>query len=219
MYPSSFVAILHSYEFTGPLREKGCSRPPKHADMPLGGFLSPLAAISMLWPLLCPNREASRGIRSCRCAPRCLDSVPTAAQVLRMATSGGAATTAFRGKIGRLEERLGADLVLIDWDKLAHPYLDPDYPVLDAVIQRAKTDGVDMVMCAGELIYADSVFSKMDHKAALEQLRMDLTRALTEEEVERKGLAKQLLPHLQKFYDGYFDPEALQPFYRPSSMV
>ena len=147
------------------------------------------------------------------------DSVPTAAQVLRMATSGGAATTAFRGQIGKLEQGLGADMVLIDWDKLAYPYLDPDYPVLDAVIQRAKTDGVDMVMCAGEVIYEGGTFAKMDHKAALEELRRDLTRALTEEEVERKGLAKQLLPHVQKFYDGYFDPEALQPFYRPSSMV
>ncbi|MEM9138778.1 MAG: amidohydrolase family protein [Pseudomonadota bacterium] len=147
------------------------------------------------------------------------DSVPTAAQVLRMATSGGAATTAFRGRIGRLQEGLAADMVLIDWDKLAYPYLDPDYPVLDAVIQRAKTDGVDMVMCAGDVIYEGGTFARMDHKAALEELRRDLTRALTEEEVQRKGLAKKLLPHVEKFYDGYFDPDALQPFYRPSSMV
>ena len=76
-----------------------------------------------------------------------------------------------------------------------------------------------MVMCAGEVIYADGRFSKMDHKAALEELRRDLTRALTEEEVERRGLATKLMPHVKKFYDGYFDPEALQPFYRPSSMV
>ncbi|MEM7527089.1 MAG: amidohydrolase family protein [Pseudomonadota bacterium] len=147
------------------------------------------------------------------------ESVPTAAQVLRMATSGGAATTAFRGKVGRIAEGLGADMVLIDWDKLAFPYLDPEYPVLDAVIQRAKTNGVDMVMCAGEVIYEDGTFTRMDHTAALEELRRDLSRALTEEEVERRGLSKALLPHVQKFYDGYFDPEAHQPFYRPSSMV
>ncbi|MFK7942069.1 MAG: amidohydrolase family protein [Paracoccaceae bacterium] len=147
------------------------------------------------------------------------DSVPTAPQVLRMATSGGAATTAFRGKIGKLEEGLGADMVLIDWDKLAYPYLDPDYPVLDAVIQRSKTDGVDMVMCAGEVIYQDSKFTRMDHKAALEQLRQDLTRALTEEEVERRGLSKLLLPHVEKFYRDYHDADAHVPFYKPSSMI
>ena len=147
------------------------------------------------------------------------DSVPTAAQVLRMGTSGGAKTTAFRGKIGTLEVGQGADMVLMDWDKVAYPYLDPDYPVLDAVLQRAKTDGVDLVMCAGEVIYEEGKFSRVDRADALEKLRQDLTRALTDEEVERRGLSKALLPHVQKFYEDYFDPDAHQPFYRPSAMV
>ena len=145
------------------------------------------------------------------------DSVPTAAQVLRMATAGGAATTAFRGRIGRIAPGLGADMVLIDWDKLAFPYLDPDYPVLDAVIQRSKTDGVDMTMCGGEVIYASGRFTRMDRDAALEQLRQDLTRALTEDEVERRGLSKKLLPHVEKFYADYYDPGALKPFYTQSA--
>ena len=146
------------------------------------------------------------------------DSVPTSSQVLRMATSGGAATTAFRGTIGKLEVGMSADLVMIDWDKIQYPYLDPHYPLLDAVIQRGKTDGVDLVMCDGEVIYQEGKFTRLDREAALEQLRMDLTRALTDEEVERRGLSKKLLPHVQKFYDNYFDPEALTPFYRQSSI-
>ena len=147
------------------------------------------------------------------------DSVPTPAQVLRMATSGGAATTAFRGRIGTLEENKSADLVIIDWDKLSFPYLDPEYPVLDAVMQRSKTDGVDLVMCAGEVIYEEGKFTKIDRDSAMEQLRVDLTRALTEEEVERRGLSAKLLPHVEKFYDDYFDPEQLKPFYRQSSSI
>lgn len=42
------------------------------------------------------------------------DDVPTPAQVFRMATSGGAKTTAFGDTIGALEPGRGADLVLID---------------------------------------------------------------------------------------------------------
>lgn len=147
------------------------------------------------------------------------DSVPTAAQVLRMATSGGAATTAFRERIGTLQDGQAADLVMLDWHKLSFPYLDSDYPPLDAVIQRAKTDGVDLVMCAGEVVYQDKKFTRIDRDAALEQLRQDLTRALTDEEVERRGLSKQLLPHVQKFYADYFDPATHDPFYRPSSRL
>ena len=48
-----------------------------------------------------------------------------------------------------------ADLVLLDWQQVSYPYLDELTPVLDAVIQRAKTGGVRHVMCAGETIYAD----------------------------------------------------------------
>jgi len=78
------------------------------------------------------------------------EDVPSPGQVLRMATSGGAATTAYGSHIGSLAVGKAADLVLIDWDKLAYPYLDAETPILDAVLQRAKTDGVDLVMVAGE---------------------------------------------------------------------
>ena len=147
------------------------------------------------------------------------DEVPTMAQVLRMATSGGAKTTAFGERLGTLEVGKAADMVLIDWEKVAYPYLDREIPVLDAVIQRAKTDGVDMVMCAGDVIYLQGEFMKVDQRAALSKLHDDLTRALTDEEVERRGLSKKLLPHVMKFYENYIDANAHVPFYKPSSSV
>src|SRR5277367_4748261 len=52
--------------------------------------------------------------------------VPSIGQVLRMATTGGAMTTPFGGRIGTLAVGKAADLVLIDWDKIAYPYLDPE---------------------------------------------------------------------------------------------
>ncbi len=147
------------------------------------------------------------------------DDVPTPAQVLRMATRGGAATTPFGAHVGTLEVGKAADLVMVDWDKLAFPYLDPLTPVLDAVIQRAKTDGVDLVMCAGEVVYRDGRFTKVDRDAALAQLQADLQRALSDDEVERRGLAQALLPHVKQFYAGYVDADGHVPFYRPSSRV
>ncbi len=147
------------------------------------------------------------------------DSVPTTAQVLRMATSGGAKTTAFGDQIGTLEVGKAADMILIDWEKIAYPYLDREIPVLDAVMQRGKSDGVDMVMCAGDVIYLQGEFMKVDQRAALSKLHDDLTRALTDEEVERRGLSKKLLPHVVKFYENYVDASTHTPFYTPSSRV
>lgn len=145
--------------------------------------------------------------------------VPTMAQVLRMATVGGAKTTPYGSSIGTLEVGKAADLSLHDWNKIAYPYLDEETPLLDAVIQRAKTDGVTAVMCDGEVIYSEGKFTKVDRDGALKALHDDLSKALADDEIERRNLSKALLPHVRKFYADYIDPRAHQPFYRPSSRV
>jgi cytosine/adenosine deaminase-related metal-dependent hydrolase len=147
------------------------------------------------------------------------DSVPTAAQVFRMATSGGAKTTAFGETIGSIAVGKAADLVAINWQQISYPYLDSGFPLLDAVIMRAKTKGVRRVICDGEVIYEEGRFTRVDRAAALRALHEDLQRALTDDEVERRGLSKALLPHVRAFYANYFDGADYQPFYRPSSKV
>ena len=147
------------------------------------------------------------------------DVVPTSPQVLRMATSGGAKTTPFGDSIGTLEVGKKADLSLIDWKQVSYPYLDEEMPLLDAVMQRAKTKGVRMVMCDGEIIYRDGVFTKVDKEGALKALHDDLQSALSNDEVERRQLSKALLPHVKKFYENYFDPARHEPFYKPSSRI
>ncbi|HUN45014.1 MAG TPA: amidohydrolase family protein, partial [Stellaceae bacterium] len=145
------------------------------------------------------------------------DRVPTMAQVFRMATTGGARTTPFGTRIGALEVGKAADLVLIDWKQISYPYLDREMPVLDAVVQRAKVEGVKSVMVAGEVVYQDGRFTKLDRDDALQQLSDLLKKPLNAEEEERRRLSKAVLPHVKAFYEGYMDMEAHQPYYRPSS--
>jgi 5-methylthioadenosine/S-adenosylhomocysteine deaminase len=145
------------------------------------------------------------------------DDVPTPAQVFRMATAGGAKTTGFGAAIGTLEAGRAADMVLIDWRQLSYPYLDPATPLIDAVLQRAKTSGVRTVICDGEVIYDKGKFTKVDRDGALRALHEDLQRALSDDEVERRRLSAALLPHVRAFYANYFDPEQHRPFYRQSS--
>jgi cytosine/adenosine deaminase-related metal-dependent hydrolase len=147
------------------------------------------------------------------------EDVPSSGQVLRMATAGGAATTPYGGQIGIIAVGKAADLVLIDWGKLAYPYLDPETSVVDAVIQRAKSEAVDLVMVAGEVVYEGGRFTRVDRDAAMRELHESLQGALKDDEIERRGLSKALLPHVRRFYAGYFDPQAHDPYYRPSSRV
>jgi 5-methylthioadenosine/S-adenosylhomocysteine deaminase len=147
------------------------------------------------------------------------DRVPTMAQVFRMATSGGAQTTPYAAEIGTLEIGKAADMVLIDWKQISYPYLDSETPVLDAVIQRAKMQGVQTVLVAGEIVYQDGKFTRLDRDAALAQLADILRRPLTGEEMERRRLAKAVFPYVKSFYDGYYDPNTSEPYYRQNSQI
>ena len=109
--------------------------------------------------------------------------------------------------------------MLINWGKLAYPYLDPETPVLDAVLQRAKSNSVDLVMVAGEVVYEGGRFTRVDRTAALRELHESLRHGLADDERERRQLSKALRAHVRRFYAGYFDPETHLPYYRPSSRV
>ena len=143
--------------------------------------------------------------------------VPTTKQVFRMATTAGAMTTPYGDSIGRIAAGFAADLTLIDWDQIAYPYLDAKTSTLDAVMLRAKTAGVKLVMCDGEVLYTNGQFTRVDRDAAMMALHQDLQRALSDDEVERRTLSRALLPHVRAFYESYFDPDQHQPFYRQSS--
>ena len=145
------------------------------------------------------------------------DSVPTCPQVFRMATEEGAATTPYAGHIGTLERGRAADVVLLSWPQIAHPYLDPDTSVVDAVVHRAKTSGVALVMVAGEVVLRDGRFTRVDKEAVLKELAASLRVPLTPEEEARRSLSRDVFPVVKRFYDGWLDESARTPFYRPSS--
>ncbi|WP_062227174.1 amidohydrolase family protein [Aureimonas frigidaquae] len=145
--------------------------------------------------------------------------VPSCGQVLRMATEGGAKTTAFGTEIGRLEPGRRMDAVLINWKTATYPFQDPDVPMLDALIQRAKQNAVDAVMVDGKVIYEEGRFTNIDRDAILEEIARHYAAPRTEEETARRQLGHDVFPHVKAFYNGYLDAEERVPFYAPSSSI
>ena len=145
------------------------------------------------------------------------DVVPTSAEVFRMATQHGAQTTGFADSIGTLEPGKAADLVLMEWAQIAYPYLDPVVPVLDAVVHRGKATGVQTVLVAGQPVLLDGKFTQVDKAEVLEELAAALRLPLSPEDERRRRLASEVFPHVKRFYDGWLDEQARQPFYRTSS--
>jgi len=145
------------------------------------------------------------------------DVVPTCPQVLRMATEHGAKTTPFGATIGRLDPGRGCDLLLINWRKATWPYQDADVPMLDAILQRAKSAAVDAVMVGGETVYENGRFTRVDRDAVLSEIAAVLGRPRNPEEERRRAMARDVFPHVKEFYDGYLEGRTPEPFYQPSS--
>jgi cytosine/adenosine deaminase-related metal-dependent hydrolase len=145
------------------------------------------------------------------------DVVPTAAQVFQMATEHGAHTTGFANTIGTLAPGKAADLVVLNWHHIAYPYLEPGTSIVDAVVHRARTSGVETVLVAGVPVLRDGQFTRVNKTAALEELAASLRVPRTLEEEQRQQLARTVFPYVQQFYDGWLDGTACEPFYRPSS--
>jgi len=145
------------------------------------------------------------------------DDVPTSAQIFRMATADGAATTPFGERIGELAIGRAADLVLLPWRSVSHPYLEAGTPVLDAVVHRARAAAIDLVVVAGEVVVREGHITRVDKAAVLEELAATLRRPLTPDEEHRRRLGRAVFPHVRKFYAAWLDPGSLDPFYRQSS--
>jgi 5-methylthioadenosine/S-adenosylhomocysteine deaminase len=168
------------------------------------------------------DRDMSQELRMVRRqhrVPGMADGVPTCPQALRMATENGAATTPIGTTIGRLEPGRALDLFALDWDQVTGPFLDEGVPVVDAIVQRAKSAGVRLVMVEGEPIYADGRFRKVDRDAVRQELARDMVRPRTPEEEERRRFAKAVFPHVKAFYDGYLESDIREPFYRLGSSI
>jgi cytosine/adenosine deaminase-related metal-dependent hydrolase len=145
--------------------------------------------------------------------------VPTMAQILRMATIGGAKTTPYGTRLGTLEVGKAADMVLIAWNEISYPYLDEETPVLDAIIQRAKTEAVKIVMASGEILYENGKFTRVDRDDCLKQLSDILKRPLNAEEMDRRRLSKAILPYVKAFYEGYCNLDGSVPYYQQNSKI
>jgi 5-methylthioadenosine/S-adenosylhomocysteine deaminase len=145
--------------------------------------------------------------------------VPSCSEVFRMATANGAMTTPFGAQIGTLEAGKAADLVLFDWSKIASPYLSDDVPVIDAVIQRARSRDVDLVMVGGEVIYRDGRFTRVDRDEAMAALARELAAPPSAIDRRNRRLGLDLLEEARRFYAGYAGDAERDPWYKPSSRI
>jgi cytosine/adenosine deaminase-related metal-dependent hydrolase len=140
------------------------------------------------------------------------DDVPTVPQVVRMATEGGAKTTAFGDQIGRLEQSRFFDALLVDWNEATFPFQDTAIPPLDAIIHRAKVSAVKAVYVNGEIVYQDGKFTKIDRDEVMREIAEQMAHELTPEERVQKELVTASIPYVRRFYEGYREDSSYEAF-------
>ena len=140
---------------------------------------------------------------------------PSAADVFRMATEYGAATTPFGNLIGSLRPGAEADLVILDYQKITHPYQHEDTPLIDVILFRAKSSAVETVMVSGDIIYDKGRFTHIDRDQVLSAIQESLASPLTLAEQGRRELSESIFPHVKAFYDRWLpeEPGAPHTFY------
>jgi cytosine/adenosine deaminase-related metal-dependent hydrolase len=147
------------------------------------------------------------------------DAPPTCAQVLRMATEHGAATTPFAGQIGRLDVGKFADFVVINHKQALFPYQDDIIGIADAIMQRAKPAAVDATVINGVTVYEAGKFARMNRDQILGEISEFLGRPRTADEEQKIALSRDMQVFVKAFYARYFDDADYKPFYKQSSVV
>jgi cytosine/adenosine deaminase-related metal-dependent hydrolase len=145
--------------------------------------------------------------------------VVTAADLLGMATHGGAAALGLGSSLGRLEPGYRADVVLIDRARLyGSPYISPSAPADEVILRRAAADDVDHVLVDGRLVIEHGRAVGIDEEALQRRVTASV-EPLYELLGSPDTLFEQLEPHVAAFYRAWeaesFD--LLPPNYRYNS--
>ncbi len=129
---------------------------------------------------------------------------PAPAEVLRLATAGGAKLLRQDERLGTLAEGFLADLVLVDLERVCWPWAAPEADPRELVLMRAGAGDVDSVMVGGRLVFAEGVPTGFDPRQAARALAESL--AATPFPAAAADLVERLLPHLEAYYAAWPRP-------------
>lgn len=124
----------------------------------------------------------------------------TADEVLTMATVNGAVATGFGDTLGSLEPGRGADMVLLDVERLQRTGLDAVAGPVDAIVYLASGRDVDTVIIDGRVVVEGGRVFSLDEDDISQRFFDELMRQPTPDEQRQAEIAEALVPHVEDFY-------------------
>ena len=144
---------------------------------------------------------------------RRFEPCPDAFELLRMLTVNGARAANFGAELGRLCPGCPADAVFLDFDRMCRPYLDDTVHPVEAFAHLARAQHVDIVICAGEVLFREGRCTRIDEPVLGKELSAAARAAPSPAFRAFSDTLHELRPHLARHYEEWPEVRMRHPFY------
>jgi hypothetical protein len=142
----------------------------------------------------------------------------SAYEALEIATLNGGMATGFPDEVGALVPGMKGDAILVDLDRVArHPWIDPEFDIADAFVERAMGADVATVVIGGKIVVENHQPRTIDVEGLYREVREFCAKGLTPEQRARADLLRKIKPYVQAWYGTWHENMLDQPFYRVNS--
>jgi cytosine/adenosine deaminase-related metal-dependent hydrolase len=142
----------------------------------------------------------------------------SAYEALEIATLNGAKATGFADQVGALVPGMKGDAILADLNRVARdPWIDPEFDITDAFVERAMGADVATVVIGGKIVVEDHQPRTIDLDGLYREVRAFCAKGLTPEQRAHADYLRKIKPYVQAWYGTWHETMLDQPFYRVNS--
>jgi len=97
------------------------------------------------------------------------------------------------------------------------PWIDPEFDIADAFVERAMGADVATVVIGGKVVVEDHRPRTIDVEGLYREVRAFCAKGLTPEQRARAEFFRKIKPYVQAWYGTWHESMLDQPFYRVNS--
>ncbi len=142
-----------------------------------------------------------------------------ARQVFKMATENNAGLLGYGKELGRLEPGRYADLVLLDYEKMCYPFVDPSHDPIEVLLYRGRGSHVHTVMVNGRVVLQDGKLLTLNEETLGSRLAEAASRPRTDKETMLVDMMDELKKYVTAYYTGWPDKAKTDPYFRLNSKI
>ena len=110
------------------------------------------------------------------------------------------------------------DAILVDLDRVTRdPWIDPEFDIADAFVERAMGADVATVVIGGKVVVENHQPRTIDVEGLYREVRAFCAKGLTPEQRAHADLLRKIKPYVQAWYGTWHETMPDQPFYRVNS--